>query len=142
MSGRHWQDDDLIAHLYGAGPEDGHLSQCEECAGRWRALQATRQRLLASSPVSEAELLRQRENVYRRAAQPERRRPWLTLAPVAAVLAVVVLAVVLRRPWAARVPEPTVSDAALYEQVYALSQTEEPEAVSAVRALFDTEVNQ
>jgi anti-sigma factor RsiW len=141
MSGRHWHDDDLIAHLYGLGPEDGHLAGCEACAGRWRDLQAARQRLLAIPPLSEGDLACQREAAYRLTRRSRQRRIWLPLAPAAAALAVAVLAVVLHRPGQGPVPDAGVSDATLYADVYSLSQSEEPEAVGAVHALFETEVN-
>ncbi len=38
----HWTDEQLIASLYGVGPENGHLGGCEECKSRRSLLLANR----------------------------------------------------------------------------------------------------
>ena len=138
MSVRHWTDDELIGRLYGLGPGDGHLAECKECAGRWRALEATRRLVLDPPPASEEFLAGQRRAIYGRLEYPVRRPGWLQLAPaVAATAAVVVLAVVLHRP--APAPEPGLSDAELFAEVYAMVQSDESVAVQPIRAMFEVE---
>ncbi len=42
MTSRHWTEDELVAHLYGVGPTDGHLEVCNECSSRVHAMEETR----------------------------------------------------------------------------------------------------
>ena len=140
MSARHWRDDELVGHLYGVGPDDGHLEQCEECAGRWRDLQRERQRLLSPLPIAEESLARQRQAIHRRMEQSGRRWHWLPLLPATA--AVVALAVVLYRPVAAPAPDTGPADAELLADVYSLVQSDEPRAVESMHGLFDSEGKQ
>ena len=138
MTVRHWTDDELIGRLYGLGPDDGHLGECEECAGRWRALEATRGLVLDPPPAPEEFLAGQRRAIHGRLEHPARRPGWLQLAPAAvATAAVVVLAVVLHR--SAPAPEPGLSDAELYAEVYSMVESDEPLAVQPIRALFEEE---
>jgi len=138
MSVGHWTDDELIGRIYGLGPGDGHLAECEECAGRWRALQAARRLVLDPPPAPEEFLAGQRRAIHGRLEHPVWRPAWLQLAPAAvATAAVVVLAVVLHRP--APAPEPGLSDAELFAEVYSMVQSDESLAVQPIRAMFEEE---
>ncbi len=140
MTSRHWNDDELIGHLYGVGPEDGHLEECGECAQRWQALLSVRQQALKQPPVSEELLAGQRRAVSRRLAASRLKRGWLPFAPAAiAAAAVVLLAVVLYRPAPAPAPGLGIPDAELYSDVYSMVQSNEPLAVQPMHALFEAQ---
>jgi hypothetical protein len=139
MSVRHWTDDELIGRIYGLEPGDGHLAECEECAGRWRALEAARGLVLDPPPAPEEFLAGQRRAIHDRLEHTVRRPGWLELAPAAvATAAVVVLAVVLYRP-PSPAPQPGLSDAELYGEVYSMVQSDEPLAIQPIRAMFEVE---
>ncbi len=141
MRSRHWDDDEVVARLYGLGPEDGHAAECEECAARLRAMQAAREGAAGPVAVSEEFLAAQRQSVYRELERGAGHRHWYAFAPAAlATAAVVVLAVALYRPSPVPVADP--SDAALFAESYALAAGEEPEAVQWMHGLFETEVTQ
>lgn len=138
MKTRHWSDDELIDELYGVGPGDGHLGECEECQTRRQRLQAARERTLEPVAVSEEFLSRQRRAFHQRLEKRERAARWYRLAPAAlATAAVVVLAVALYRPAPAPVAEP--NDAQLFAESYSMVASDEPEAVQWVHGLFETE---
>lgn len=64
----HWTDEQLIASLYDAGPETGHLDRCEECKSRRLSLLANRNAFEAiasvNQDVSSEFLARQRRAVF------------------------------------------------------------------------------
>jgi hypothetical protein len=138
MDGRHWTDDELVARLYGVGPEDGHIDTCEDCARRLGAMQFVRDSVLASSPkVSEPFLAAQRRAVLERAeAGGESLWPF-SLTPALSALALVLLAFLLSRP--APPPQPSLasSETQLFAEVYAEIQTAEPSAVAPIYGLFE-----
>lgn len=138
MSDAHWTDHQMVERLYGLGPGDGHIEQCEECADRWRALEASRARLLDQEPASEEFLAGQRRAIYGR-LEPGAERPWWlqVAATAAATAAVVLLAFLLHRP--APAPYSGLSDAELYAEVYSLVQSDEPMAILPVHAIFEVE---
>jgi hypothetical protein len=141
MSVEHWKDDELLAHLYGAGPDGGHLDACSDCARRWEALRARRGRLLSESPaVSESLLAAQRSAVRARLLAQQPRSLRLEFAPTlatAVLLALVCLMVFQRQPE----PRPTAAavavDAGLFDDVFTLVESPEPQAVEPVRSLFE-----
>ncbi|MCL6544297.1 MAG: hypothetical protein K6T61_03650 [Bryobacteraceae bacterium] len=141
MALRHWTDDELIAHLYEMGPEDGHLEACAECAARWQQLLARREELRAPLPLDEVQLFRQRQAVYE-AAQARPARRWvhygLAAAASAAVFAIALSVSRLAGP-PAPVTEgpPAISDSELLADVYSLVHSSEPAALEPVRALFE-----
>jgi anti-sigma factor RsiW len=138
MTARHWSDDELIGHLYGVGPEDGHLEQCQECAQRWQVLVGVRQQALKAPPMSEELLAGQRQAIYGRLAASSPKRGWLPFAPAAiAAAAVILLAVVLYRPVPTPAPGLGIPDAELYADVYSIVQSNEPLAVEPMHALFE-----
>ena len=141
MAPKHWTDDELIAHLYEMGPEDGHLEVCAECAARWRQLLARREQLRAPLTLDEAQLFRQRQAVYEAAQQPRARR-WAPYG-LAAAASVAVFAIALSVSRLAGPPAPvteapqTISDSELLADVYSLVHSSEPAALEPVRALFE-----
>jgi len=137
MNGGHWSDDDLVGRLYGAGPDDAHLTDCPECAQRWQSLIEKRERILEPPNLPETFLASQRREVQRRLARPGKSVHWLSLAAAGATAGVVMLAVLLHRP--APAPAPETADRELFTAVYSLVQSDEPEAVQPIRALFEVE---
>lgn len=140
MKQRHWNDDELIARLYGVGPPDGHLEECEDCAGRWRRLLAARQRLLRPPEVSEKRMALLRHAINRRIEEPaENWRP--AFAGALATVALLFLALLLSRP--APSPEPLMavssapSEAELFAEIYDTAETAEPAAVAPIHSLFE-----
>lgn len=139
MTQRHWSDDELIARLYGAGPEDGHLEECIECARRWQNLLTARERFLAEPDVHPAFFEAQRARFRARLERPQAPGSWrLTAAPVAATAAMLILALLLSRPAPAPQPNMASTDPHVFAEVYSLVESE-PEAVTPIYALFEVE---
>jgi len=137
MGTRHWDDSELIERLYGLGPQDGHLEECQVCAGRWQALLATRGQVLRRS--ASEELLAHAPNLHHLVLErPARRFRWLTYAS-ATVTAVVLLAVLLYRPAPVRNPIPPPSDAEFFADIYSIAGNTEPAAAEPIHALFEVE---
>lgn len=134
MGARHWDDHELIERLYGLGPEDGHLDECEHCTGRMRSLLTAREHVLAPPSVSEEWMARQRLAIRRSMDTPGRNRRWLPYGSAVATAAVLLLAVLLYRP--APAPKPP-SDAEIFADVYSLASSSEPLAAEPMHALFE-----
>ena len=139
MGSRHWNDHELIERLYGLGPEDGHLDECERCAGRWSALVSAREQALAPSCVSEELLARQRLAILRSLETPGIHRRWLPFGSAVATAAVLLLAVLLYRPAPAPKASESSSDAEFFAEVYSLARSSEPVAAEPMHALFEEE---
>ncbi len=75
----HWTDEQLVDHLYGLGPADGHLDQCELCTNRLSSMQARRQQVSPEETVSDDFLAAQRRAIYARMSKPHH---WWSDVPV------------------------------------------------------------
>jgi hypothetical protein len=139
MGSRHWDDHELIERLYGLGPEDGHLDECEDCAGRFGALISAREQILAPPSVSEELMARQRLAIRRSLESPGRNYRWIPYGSVVATAAVLLLAVVLYRPAPAPKVSGPLSDAEFFAEVYSLARSSEPVAAEPMHALFEEE---
>lgn len=132
---KHWTNDELIAHLYGAGPDDGHAGNCPQCANRIQELDATRKsRVVANGinddEITDEELAAQRRAIYTRLRRkPEVRRRWV---PALAAAAVVLVALIALRPR----PE-QVSDQQFLTEIAALAEAGAPRAAEPIHALFE-----
>ncbi len=141
MPARHWTDDELIARLYGVGPEDGHLEECGECAARWRRFVAVRERALVEPEVSQEFLTAQRRRIYERIEAPRHVfwKPALGV-PIAAT-AMILAALLLSGPKPS--PQPTLAssdrpkDAELFADIYDTLESAELQALSPVQGLFE-----
>jgi hypothetical protein len=138
---RHYNDDELIARLYGLDGDDSHIETCVECAARWRELQVQHDVLVEPVRVSSAMLAAQHERVLARLEQPMPvTRPWrLKWAPALAVAFLLAIGVALYEPPSPPAPAPDHSetDAQLFTDVYAMEQEMEPRAAAPIRALFE-----
>lgn len=150
----HWTEDELLDRLYGldapAGKDVSHLNNCVECAGRWRRLEAARERSLNTvATVDENRLRRQREAVWRRVDAAK--RPWLWRAvPATATVMMLMVGVALHQTPAPEVPRQTIaaaqpaefaqSDDQFFQEIASVANAEEPSSAAAIRNLFD--VNQ
>ena len=128
MGSRHWDDHELIERLYGLGPADGHLDECELCAARMSALASAREQVLAPPYVSEELMTRQRLAIRRSLETPARNRRWLPYGSAVATAAVLLMAVLLYRPAPAPKVSGTLSDAEFFAEVYSLTKSSEPVA--------------
>jgi hypothetical protein len=141
----HWTDDELIRHLYGIGPDGGHIDSCEECQGRLAAAQAHRQMLELSASAEQAVsydfLTAQRRRIYAKLTEPTRWRPamwarrWASAAATVLVLGGSVLVYEQKhRPAAAN---DRISDVQLAQDVSSVALDAEPQPTAPLQALFD-----
>ena len=141
MSG-HWTDEDLIASLYGVGPEDGHVQTCAECQGRLASLEANRRAIEAGEhdDVSFEFLAAQRRKIYSRMTAPQSwwsnfpSRRWASVATAVAVLAGGLFVYQQRRQ---QIVHNEVSDAQLAREVSCMVQDLEPHPTAPLQALFE-----
>jgi hypothetical protein len=139
MAGKHWSDDELVSRLYGVGPEDSHLEECEDCAERWRQLLAVRERVLSPPQVSEQVLAQQRRAIYER-LEPSGEGSWgLSFAPALAVAMMLLLAFLVSGPSPSPQPSLASTDAQFFEEVYSLVENVEPQAIEPILGLFEVE---
>jgi hypothetical protein len=143
----HWTDDELIRHLYGVGPDDGHAEGCRECQARLAAAETRRQALEAdlSAPGHEEAsydfLMAQRRRIYAKLSRPAN---WWTgisvsrWAPAAAALLVLAGGVVVYDQRSRQVTvNRHVSDAQLAQDVSCMADDSEPRSTAPLRALFE-----
>ena len=137
MHDKHWSDEQLVAHLHGVGPEDGHLEECPLCAGRWETILLRHKSLRpAGIEVSEDYLAAQRRAIGARLG--EKRHYWpKVLVPVLATLLLTTI-VIVYRPVPATVPVvEKVSDSQLFDDVFRRVSGTEPTAMGPIRSLFE-----
>jgi len=141
MNGNHWTNDEVVDHLYGVGPEDGHERECAECRARIVAVRARREAVESGDEVTAGLLRNQRLAIAGRieARRMELQAWWRTPVWVAVMAA---LALVLSAPRPAR--EATVAgglnraqDAEMYLEIYQSISSEEPRALAPMHGLFE-----
>lgn len=157
----HWNDEQLIQHLYGVGPADSHLDQCQDCQTRLSTLSSRAAEWRQVPELDGARLLRQRQAVMSRLEQPS--RWWMNwkLVPAGAAAMSLVVALAIYAPSqrdvdhhqtagvqnASSVHEQGVSDAdlqdaKLFVEVSDMASSEAPVAANPARALLKApEVN-
>lgn len=140
----HWTDEQLIAHLYGIGPVNGHIDHCAECLARLSAMQAQRQAIeqssLTTDDMSLEFLAAQRRQIYKRITEPVswwsgvQLKRWASAAAGLLVLAGGLLLVEnQRRP----APSNNISDAQLAQDVSRMAEDPESPATAPLQALFE-----
>jgi len=140
----HWTDDQLIEHLYGVGPEDGHVRGCGSCQERLSALESHRvalERVSEQVEPSTEFLARQRRQIYAKLAEP---RHWWSGAHIrrwaSAAATLFVLSgglVVYEEYHQQELVKDQVSDAQLADQVSSMTQDSEPQPTAPLEALFE-----
>jgi hypothetical protein len=139
MTEKHWGDEEFLARLYGLGADDGHLEICGRCSARWSELQNLRDRMLAREPrVSKEFLAAQRRSIYSRLGRKSR---WtrLQLSPSLAALLLIMVVLTILRPAPDKMPQETISDLQVFEEVFQTAASSEPSAVEPVRSLFEVQ---
>lgn len=140
----HWTDEQLIASLYDAGPENGHLNECVDCRRRLSLLRANRQTLereaVGLDEVDFAFLAAQRRRIYARLQEPARRwwelsvRRWISAAATVVALG---SSFVLFEQYQHRLMESKISDAQLALEVSRMSQDLEAQPMAPLQGLFE-----
>jgi hypothetical protein len=137
MQAQHWTDEQLLAHLYGVGPEDGHLNTCAVCRTRITDMQANRVSFEANhrEDVSFELLARQRRAIYAGLSKPRSVLAlprWTSAVAMVAVAAGGIIVIEERQ----QASHPSISDAQLVEEVSQMAQDPTPAAVAPMEALF------
>lgn len=139
----HWTDQQLIASLYGVGPEDDHLGACSPCQIRLTELRTHREGLERMQPDEPGTtiLATQRRQIYARIAQPVRwwsgthMRRWASAFATLLVLGGGLM--VFEAHHERQLINPQISDAQLADQVSGMIQTSEPQSTAPLQELFD-----
>lgn len=134
----HWTDEQLIEHLYGIGPMDGHLDRCEQCSHRLSEMKERRSQRSFEAPVSDDFLAAQRRAVYARLSE---RRRWWRVMPMQRWAAAAAMCFVLAGSAAVyehhrRELVEARMDAQLAADVSRMSDESEPAAIDPLRGLF------
>jgi hypothetical protein len=137
MYDKHWSDEQLVARLYGVGPEDGHFEVCPSCARRWEAMRRRYESLRpAGIDVSEEHLAAQRRAIRTRLG--EKRHPLPRVLVPVLVTALLAMIVIVYRPAPTPPPaEEKVSDSQLFDDVFRRISGAEPNAIGPIRSLFE-----
>ncbi len=134
----HWTDEQLIDHLYGVGPADGHVKQCQQCHSRLSLMESRRQQFSPEETVSDQFLAAQRRAIYARLSEPHR---WWREIPVrrwaagAAFVAVLSGSLTFYEVRQREVADARI-DAQLAQDVSQMSFESEPQATAPLHGLF------
>jgi hypothetical protein len=141
MYDEHWSDDAIIEKLLlgSSQGDERHLSVCPVCAQKWQEAQATRTRLMEAEPYVPPSLLAKQRRAIRDRMRPTPIRRKLVPAIAAAALAVIVM-MVLFKPAAQQPPiQDSAADTAVFEDVFKISSSTEPDSVGPVKSLFEVQ---
>jgi hypothetical protein len=139
----HPADEQLIAHLYGVGPDDGHVDSCTECQARLLKMRLHREGVEQNSiwsGTSSDFLAAQRRKIYEKISQPVFWWSHLGLrrwAPAAAGLLVLAGGLLLFEEHRAPSVPDNISDAQLAQDVSRMAEDAEPPATAPLQALFE-----
>ena len=137
----HWTDDELLAHLYGVGPKDGHLRECSACQMRLSAMEDHREGLERTQYVSSEFLAAQRRQIYTKIARPVRWWSGVNLRRLASTAATLLVLggglMVYEEHHEQQLNKESVSDAQLAAEVSSMTQDSEPTSTAPLQALFD-----
>jgi hypothetical protein len=137
MYDKHWSDEQLVSHLYGVGPEDGHLETCPSCVQRWELVRRRHENRRSACAEVPAELLAAQRRAIQAGLGEKRHSFRRVLVPV---LVTVLLAVVVILSRHAPTPPPAaekVTDSQLFDDVFSKVSGTEPIAISPIRSLFE-----
>src|SRR4051812_536649 len=143
----HWTDDELIQHLYGVGPGDGHVDECRERQARLSAAEIQRRGLETGPNAPGPEegsydfVMAQRGRIFFKLSQPAKLWAGISVsrwAPATAALLVLAGGVVVYDQRSRHVTvNRHVSDAQLAQDVSCMATDSEPSSTAPLRALFE-----
>jgi len=148
MSAGHWTEEELLAHLYGVGPQDGHELKCKQCQSRLSDIEISRvqNELLyeQGSEVGAEFFAAQRRSIYARIGEPKTGFAVRRWVPGLAILGTICAGLVLFEPRsvhhstqaAYRQAVTRVSDTALVEDVGFIAMQQEPDPAAPIKELF------
>ncbi len=140
MSDRHYDDEDLVAWLFGLGPEDAHLTDCDFCARRWEQIRRTHQVCRSAGIEVPAEFLAaQRRAIYARVEHKPRNLHlrWASV-PVAALL-VLLMVFSFVKPVSQKHLKDAISDDQALQDVFMVGSRTEPAGLQPVESLFEVQ---
>lgn len=141
MTQRHWTNEELLNHLYGVDPEDGHTAECPECRGRIAGMERRRAARQEEPWVPEEFLRAQRESIARRVGEANTRQgAWWQAPAWAALMAAIALVLSWPQPPREKLTAGRLtsgSDAGMYLEIYQTISTEEPRALAPMHNLFE-----
>lgn len=138
MRDAHWTDDELVARLYGAGPENPvHLDGCAQCGARWQGLLERRKLLLGQPSLKEGLLEAQRHAILSRLDGPSDARAAFRMIPSFALAALAVVALGISTPSPKPLPAVAQTDAQMWNDVFARIAETAPAGVAPVEKLFE-----
>ena len=142
MSARHWSAAELIAHLYGVGPENEHLASCADCQRQLAEMAETRAAHEAidrgGEEISDGFLAAQRRQIYGRLSAPRRPfalRRWAPAAAATLIISGGLFVFEIQQHHATTTAR--VSDNELVEEVGSMAENPEPPALAPLHALFE-----
>jgi hypothetical protein len=141
----HWTDEQLIEHLYGVGPEDGHIQQCMDCQARFSAMQANRHAIeragSSQADVSFEFLAAQRRQIYAKLTEPAHWWSHFELKRWVSAAATVLVAggglFLYEQNHKQQMVDNRVSDAQLAQEVSRMAQESEALPTAPLHALFE-----
>jgi anti-sigma factor RsiW len=143
MTARHWTEDELLAHLYGIGPENGHIEACSECARRLQSMQEARS-LSEAAGINSIEpsfefLAAQRRRIYQRLSKPPQYALVRRFAPAIAASLAIAGGLLLFEEQHSNSSRPVVkpADTELVEDVGRTAMNPEPAPLAPLQALFE-----
>ena len=137
MYDNHWSDEQLVARLYGVGPEDGHLDICPACARRWDEIRRRHATIRpAGMDVSDQFLAAQRNAIHMRLDEKRHHFPRV-LVPVLVTLLLAMMVIVYRPAPEPPQAEEKTSDSQLFDDVFSRVSGAEPNAIGPIRSLFE-----
>jgi len=137
----HWTDDQLIAHLYGVGPDDGHLHECRDCLSRLSVIEGCQEALRSSEEVSFELLAAQRRRIYAKLTRPAHwwsgfhLGRWASAGAALFVLGGGVL--YYEEQQRQQTANNMLSDAQLAQDVSRMSENSEAQPTAPLQALFE-----
>jgi hypothetical protein len=139
MKNPHWNQSQMLDHLYGIGPGDGHLDSCPRCRLEVERLTANRQRREQPAWIPEEFFALQRRRIQGRILEagvsPER-RTWLPAFATMTVLAMAVLLMRTEPPSSPSLSASNFNDGQLYTEIYQSIESAEPRALAPMHSLF------
>lgn len=143
MTARHWTEDEFVAHLYGIGPENGHIQECSVCASRLQSMQDARMQSEAAAAGSDQPsfefLAAQRRRIYQRLSKPAQFAFARRFAPALGASLAIAGGLLFFEQQHSNSSRPIVkpADTELVEDVGRTAMNPEPAPLAPLQALFE-----